>query len=911
MARTIGVQFSVGASVQRTVASAFGTVASRVKGLKSDLRDLEKESKATNRLTAAMDKRTQIKAQYRANPTEELRAALRTANTEFGRAAAQARTYGVTVQNAAEAQSLLSSRIERTRGALVRQQQLQANQAKRSELQGQMLGTVASVMTVAAPIKVAIDFESNMADAAKTIDGMRDSAGNLTPKFYGMQTAVKELGRTLPLTHSELAKLFAAGGQLGMTGTDELKEFTTMSAHMSVAFGMNTEAAADAIGGYRTALGMSVPEVRSMLDLMNQYANTSSASEKGIAETVKIIGQLGGIGGVAAKPMTALAATLDSMKIPSEVAATGIKNMLLAMTSGDSATKGQTAAFAKLGIDTKKLAETMQKDGPAAILSVMEAIKRLPKAEQLSIMKKIFGSESLTAIAPMLNNLELLKKNLVIATDETAYAGAMQEEFENRSRTTANALVIAKNRLSELGITLGSVVLPAMVKTLETVGPYISAAARFAETHQTATAVVFTVVAALVTLKVATLAGGYAATMISDAWTMASGVAEKLRWTSITSTAALVRQRAVMMYTATATRLAAAGQWLLNAAMTANPIGLIVVAVAALAAGFAVLYNKSETFRKVVSVGMSAVVTVFRTAAAVLLTPFVMAWDGIQAIWGSVGPWFSQQWASVSSMGSAAWTLVTGYASAAWSSVVGTWGMVSAFFNENLGAVSAVCGTVWNGISSTICGVWDSVRAKATELFDWLASKFEWLSTATNMVSTGWAKAKSLVGLGEEEASPAATAAPQTGTEPPTARAWYEFWKSDVNEEATAVQPMQTASGPAETAAVSQPGAVIPPMTTAPVEPEPPSPGASASRTGATSPEKQPSAARGSATGGVPAGTVAPGAAVSLTQEITLNGITDADFARRVVDAVKARKGDFERLLSSIVDDQKRLAYGR
>ena len=141
--------------------------------------------------------------------------------------------------------------------------------------------------------------------------------------------------------------------------------------------------------------------------------------------------------------MTALAATLDAMKVSPEIAATGIKNLILSLTSGEAATKGQKEAFAKLGIDTVKLAQQMQKDGPAAIISVLEAVKQLPKAQQLSIMQEIFGKESIAAISPLLDSLDLVKRNLVIASDETLYAGAMQKEFENRSRTTANALIIA------------------------------------------------------------------------------------------------------------------------------------------------------------------------------------------------------------------------------------------------------------------------------------------------------------------------------------------------------------------------------------------------------------------------------------------------------------------------------------
>jgi O-antigen/teichoic acid export membrane protein len=48
---------------------------------------------------------------------------------------------------------------------------------------------------------------------------------------------------------------------------------------------------------------------------------------------------------------------------------------------------------------------------------------------------------------------------------------------------------------------------------------------------------------------------------------------------------------------AAASKAAAAAQWLLNAAMEANPIGLIIVAMVALVALFVLLWKHSETFR--------------------------------------------------------------------------------------------------------------------------------------------------------------------------------------------------------------------------------------------------------------------------------------------------------------------------
>jgi hypothetical protein len=62
------------------------------------------------------------------------------------------------------------------------------------------------------------------------------------------------------------------------------------------------------------------------------------------------------------------------------------------------------------------------------------------------------------------------------------------------------------------------------------------------------------------------------------------------------------------------TKLAAAAQWLWNAALTANPIGLVVVALAALAVGIVIAYRHSATFRSIVNSAFSAVAATARTA---------------------------------------------------------------------------------------------------------------------------------------------------------------------------------------------------------------------------------------------------------------------------------------------------------
>lgn len=65
------------------------------------------------------------------------------------------------------------------------------------------------------------------------------------------------------------------------------------------------------------------------------------------------------------------------------------------------------------------------------------------------------------------------------------------------------------------------------------------------------------------------------------------------------STAAVIAYTIAEKARTAGTFLATAAQTALNFAMTANPIGIVIVAVGALAAGFSILYDKSERFRNI------------------------------------------------------------------------------------------------------------------------------------------------------------------------------------------------------------------------------------------------------------------------------------------------------------------------
>lgn len=482
----------------------------------------------------------------------------------------------LSAENERLAQSTLKAQKaqEKLRNVLSKEQALNG---KRSELQGQIVGASAVAFSLAQPIRQAIEFESAMSDVRKVVDF------DTPEQFAQMQQDILRMGRTLPLAHEGLAALVAAGGQAGLA-REELAKFAEDAAKMATAFdGLSADDAGKMMANWRTAFKMSQDEVRALSDQINYLSNVTASDTTTISDIVTRVGALGDVAGVSSASIAAIGTTMASVGVGSEVAATGIKNFMLSLVAGEAATKTQQEAYKKLGLDSEQVSKDMQKDSEKTILKVLQGVSKLSKAEQATTLQQLFGKESIGAIAPLLTNLDNLKNNLDAVSDSTKYLGSMQKEFEARNATTANTLQLTKNRVAELGINIGSILLPGLNKVLEVINPLLGKVADFANQNKTLIGVIGGVVFGLASLKIASLALGYA-------WTFVSGGALILQ-------KAYLALRSSAILAAVATKGWAAAQWLFNAAMTANPIGLIVAAIAAVIAAGVALYMHWDTVK--------------------------------------------------------------------------------------------------------------------------------------------------------------------------------------------------------------------------------------------------------------------------------------------------------------------------
>lgn len=428
-----------------------------------------------------------------------------------------------------------------------------------------------------APMQAAIQFESSMADVKKVVDFK-------TPEqFKEMSDDILALSKRIPMTADALAQIVAAGGQSGIERED-LTSFAESAAKMGVAFDITAAQAGDMMAKWRTAFKMNQEQVVTLADKVNYLGNTTAASAPLISDVVTRIGPLGEVGGVASGEIAALGASMVGSGIQSEVAATGIKNMILTLTAGESATKSQAEALQGLGLESEAIARSMQSDAKGTILQVLSSIQALSKEKQAAALSDLFGKESLSAIAPLLSNLDGLKENFEKVADAEKYAGSMDGEFAARSATTANSIQLMSNRAKAAQIAIGNGLLPVITPVAEAIGGLATKVGELATNYPQLTRGIILAVGAF--------------TMIYGVINLAKIAAMELnavKFTYLAITKSTIAQTiiasAVSKAHAAMTGLMTGAQWALNAAMTANPIGLVIAGIAALIAIGYVLYK--------------------------------------------------------------------------------------------------------------------------------------------------------------------------------------------------------------------------------------------------------------------------------------------------------------------------------
>ena len=157
---------------------------------------------------------------------------------------------------------------------------------------------------------------------------------------------------------------------------------------------------------------------------------------------------------------------------------------------------------------------------------------------------------------------------------------------------------------------------------------------------------------------------------------------------------------------ATAIGIATAVQWAWNVAMTANPIGLIIVAIAALVAAIVFVITHFDKVKEVASKVWNFIKSLTSTV-----------WNAIKGfltgVWNGITSFISAAVAKVKSDVTRVWNAIKATNQTIWngikSVISSVWNAIKSAVTSAINGVKKVISSVWNFIKSTTSSVWNSV----------------------------------------------------------------------------------------------------------------------------------------------------------------------------------------------------------
>jgi tape measure domain-containing protein len=171
----------------------------------------------------------------------------------------------------------------------------------------------------------------------------------------------------------------------------------------------------------------------------------------------------------------------------------------------------------------------------------------------------------------------------------------------------------------------------------------------------------------------------------------------------------------------TATKMATAVQGAFNAVIAANPIGAIVVAVAAVVAALVWFFTQTEVGRKAWAAFTS---WLSETWAALV--------EGAKAIWNGLGEFLANLWATITGGVTGAWTSITTFLSGVWTGISTT---ATTIFN----GIRDFIVNVFTVIGALIVAPLQAIRNGINTVFGWILSFITQQMNSTNTVwSTIW-----------------------------------------------------------------------------------------------------------------------------------------------------------------------------
>lgn len=561
-------------------------------------------------------------------------------------------------------------------------------------------------------INVGKEFDKSMSNVAAL-------SGATGKELDMLRQTAKDFGSTTQFSASEAAN---ALGYMALAGWDANQSADALGGVLNLAAssGMDLASASDMVTDYLSAFGLEASDSAHFADMLAFAQANANTTAEGLGEAFKNCAANMNAAGQDVETTTSLLSMMANQGLKGSEAGTALNAVMRDMTA-----KMKDGAIAIGDTQVQVMdANGNYRDMTDILKDVESATKGMGDAEKAAALSSTFTSDSIKGLNLILNagvgEAESFEKQLRNST------GSAEEMAATMNDNLNGDLTAFGSKLEGVQIAMYEKFEPALRKGVDILSKMLDGVQWVIDHSDGFIAAITAMAAGLATYF---------------AYTTAIKVMKE-GWMSLT-----IVQKAVT-----------AAQWLMNAAMNANPIGLVAAAVAALVAAFIVLWNKSEAFREfwiglwdkiknAVKPVITALVKWFKETWAnikkvwdAVLPFFKGIWDGIKLVFNVVVSWFKERFSSAWTAIKTAWSAVTSWFKNIWQSIKNVFSSVSTWFGDKFKAAWTAIKNAWKSVTTWFSEKWTAIKNIFKGVGTWFGDKFGEAWTAIKNKFSGWAK---------------------------------------------------------------------------------------------------------------------------------------------------------------------------
>lgn len=314
-----------------------------------------------------------------------------------------------------------------------------------------------------AAARAAIEWESAFAGVRKTVDATEEQFDAIARGLRDLATGASGS----PVAGLENAAVTLAGvaeaaGQLGIA-QEHLLEFTETMAMLGMATNMTAEEAAFSLAQFANITQMSMTDIDRLGATIVALGNNSATTESDIVAFAQRLAGAGSTAGMTEANILALGAAMASVGINAEAGGTAMTQVMNSLTRAVAQGGAELEAFASIsGLSAEEFARGWENEPIAALEAFIQGLGQMNNTEQVLALDELglSGIRVADTLRRLAGASDLLSSSISLANDAWDENSALMTEAAQRAATTESQLNMLSNNLREIGITVGTILLP-------------------------------------------------------------------------------------------------------------------------------------------------------------------------------------------------------------------------------------------------------------------------------------------------------------------------------------------------------------------------------------------------------------------------------------------------------------------